>query len=108
MSGTDETFGTYTLNHTPYVYSHYNMCNIPIYFCNIDIQHLQHTSETSETLETYSYNMWFSPFFRTTQHRAGEWPILEICIVATIIVATAGQVVPAGGVAPTRSRTHHC
>jgi hypothetical protein len=39
------------------VYSHYNMCNIPIYFCNIDIQHLQHTSEASGTLEIYSRNM---------------------------------------------------
>jgi hypothetical protein len=27
-----------------YMYSHYNMCSIPIYFCNIDIQHLQHLS----------------------------------------------------------------
>jgi hypothetical protein len=36
-----------TLENTleTYVYSHYNMCNIPIYFCNIDIQQLQHTSE---------------------------------------------------------------
>jgi hypothetical protein len=42
-----------------YVYSHYNMCNIPGYFCNIDIQHLQHTSETSETLETYYCNIRF-------------------------------------------------
>jgi hypothetical protein len=43
------------LEHTleTYVYSHYNMCNILIYFCNIDI-HLQHISETFETLETYS------------------------------------------------------
>jgi hypothetical protein len=43
------------LEHTLeiYVYSHYNICNIRIYFCNIDIQHLQHTSETYETLETY-------------------------------------------------------
>jgi hypothetical protein len=41
------------------VYSHYNMCNIPISFCNIDIQHLQHTSETSKTLETYYCNMRF-------------------------------------------------
>jgi hypothetical protein len=40
------------LEHTLeiYVYRHYNMCNIPIYFCNIDIQHLQHNSETLETL----------------------------------------------------------
>jgi hypothetical protein len=52
MSRTDETFETY-------VYNHYNMCNIPIYFCNIDIQHLQHTSETSKTLEIYSYNIRF-------------------------------------------------
>jgi hypothetical protein len=39
-----------------YVYSNYNMCNIPIYFCNIDKQHLQHTPETSET---YYCNMHF-------------------------------------------------
>jgi hypothetical protein len=49
------------LEHTlkTYVYNHYNMCNIPIYFCNIDVQHLQHTSETTETPETYSCNMCF-------------------------------------------------
>jgi hypothetical protein len=35
------------------------MCNIPIYFCNINIKHLQRTSETSETLEIYAYNMCF-------------------------------------------------
>ena len=29
------------------------MCNIPIYFCNIDIKHLEHTSET---LETYAFS----------------------------------------------------
>jgi hypothetical protein len=29
----------YTLE--TYVYSHYNICNILTYFCNIDIQHLQ-------------------------------------------------------------------
>jgi hypothetical protein len=27
------------------------MCNILIYFCNIQMKHLQHTYETSETLE---------------------------------------------------------
>jgi hypothetical protein len=59
-----------------YMYSYYNICNIPIYFCNIDIQHLQYTSKTSETLQTYSCNMRFSTFFfRTTQHRVGEQPI---------------------------------
>jgi hypothetical protein len=42
----DETFGT----------DYCNMCNIPIYFCNIHMKHLQHTSET---IETYSCNMCF-------------------------------------------------
>ena len=32
------------------------MCNIPIYFCNIDIKHMQYISET---LETYVCNMRF-------------------------------------------------
>jgi hypothetical protein len=32
------------------MYSHCNICNIPIYFCNIYIKQLQHTSETLETL----------------------------------------------------------
>ena len=94
------------LEHTleTYVYSHYNICNMSIYFYNIDIQYLQHTSET---LETCSCNMRFSPFFfRTTQHRAGERLIMEIYIPATFIVAAAGRVAPAGGVAPTQSRTH--
>jgi hypothetical protein len=39
----------YIIGQKEYVYSHYNMCYIPINFCNIDIQHLQHTSETLET-----------------------------------------------------------
>jgi Na+-translocating ferredoxin:NAD+ oxidoreductase RNF subunit RnfB len=41
---------------TTYVYNHCNICNIPIYFCNIHTKHLQ---QTSETLETYAYNMCF-------------------------------------------------
>ena len=42
------------LKHTleTYVYINYNMCNIPIYFCNIDIQHLQYNSE-KKSLEIY-------------------------------------------------------
>jgi hypothetical protein len=44
----------YTLE--TYDYSHCNMCNIPIYFCNTNIEHLQHTSEI---LETYVCNMLF-------------------------------------------------
>ena len=41
------------------VYSHCNMCNIPIYFCNIHMKHLQHYSKIYETLETYACNMRF-------------------------------------------------
>ena len=41
------------------MYNHYNICNIPIYFCNINLKHLQHTSEISETLETDSCSMRF-------------------------------------------------
>ena len=66
MSGkTDETFG-----HTPktHMYSHCNMCNILIYFCNMHMKHLQHTSKTSETLETYTCNMCFQ-----VQHLLAAW-----------------------------------
>jgi hypothetical protein len=45
------------LSFVTYVYSHYNLCNIPIYFCNIHMKHLQHAYETPETLETYACNM---------------------------------------------------
>jgi hypothetical protein len=43
----------------PYLYNHCNICNIPIYFCNIHIKHLQHISEISETLATCACNMRF-------------------------------------------------
>jgi hypothetical protein len=49
-----------------YMYSHYNICNILIYFFSIHIKHLQHTSEIVETLKIYACNMCFSPFFRMT------------------------------------------
>jgi hypothetical protein len=42
-----------------YMYSHCNICNIPIHFCNIKMKHLQHPDKTSETLETYLCNMSF-------------------------------------------------
>ena len=48
------------------VYNHCNICNNPIYFCNIHLNHLQHASDPSETLEMYAYNMCFSPFFHAT------------------------------------------
>jgi hypothetical protein len=49
MKHWEQTFMTYL----------YNYCNIPIYFCNIHLNHLQHISETPETLETYARNMRF-------------------------------------------------
>jgi hypothetical protein len=57
LKKTDETFGKHTL--ATCLYSHYNMCNIPIYFCNIDVKHLQLTSEKFETLKIYVCNMRF-------------------------------------------------
>jgi hypothetical protein len=41
------------------VYSHCNMCNTSIYFCNIHKKHLQHTAETTEILETYAPSVHF-------------------------------------------------
>jgi hypothetical protein len=35
------------------------MCNVPIYFYNIDIKHLQYTSKIFETLEIDACNMQF-------------------------------------------------
>ena len=43
-----------------HVYSHCNMCNISIYFCNIKMKQLQYPDETYETLETHFYNMGFA------------------------------------------------
>jgi len=39
------------LKHTleTYVHRHSNMCNIPIYFCNIQIKHLKHLKHTLAT-----------------------------------------------------------
>jgi hypothetical protein len=50
------------LEHTleTYVYSHHNMCNIPIYFYNIKMKHSQHPDKTYETLQTYSCNIGFA------------------------------------------------
>jgi hypothetical protein len=36
-----------------YVYNHCNICNFPIYFCNIRMKQLKHTYETTKTLETW-------------------------------------------------------
>jgi hypothetical protein len=50
------TFATQTYTAT-YVYNHCNICNVPIYFSNIQIKQLKHTFETSETFETYVCNI---------------------------------------------------
>jgi hypothetical protein len=49
------------LEHTLqiYVYSYRKICNIAIYFCNIDIKYLQHISDISETLKIYICNLQF-------------------------------------------------
>ena len=68
MQHPDETLGNIRLEneikhleHTleTYVYSHCNMCNILIYFCNIKMKYLQHPDETSEIFETYSCKIVF-------------------------------------------------
>ena len=41
------------------MYNKCNVCNIPIYFCNIHTKPLQHTFKTTKTLETYACNMRF-------------------------------------------------
>ena len=42
-----------------YVYRDCNICNIQIYFRNIQMKHLQDTSKTCETLQTYVCIMHF-------------------------------------------------
>jgi hypothetical protein len=54
---TAETFGTML---TTYVYSHCNIFNILIYFCNIHKKHLQYAYETPERnirFATHAYNI---------------------------------------------------
>ena len=46
---------------TTYVYNHCNICNIPIYFCNIGIKQLQHTSKITKIFELYTCNMHHIP-----------------------------------------------
>ena len=57
---------------TIYVYNHSNICNIPIYFCNIHMKQLQHTYKISETLETQACNMCFQ-----AQHLLAAWTKME-------------------------------
>jgi hypothetical protein len=54
-----------------------NMCNIPIYFCNIRMKHLQHNSKTSETLKTYGCNMHLQRI-ATSPCCLGEWRLVVV------------------------------
>jgi hypothetical protein len=49
------------------------MCNILIYFCNIQIKHMKHPNEISETLEIYACNM---PFGVMSPCRLDEWRLV--------------------------------
>ena len=51
------------------------MCNIPIYFCNIDIRHLQHASKIFETLEIDACDMQFQ---RNILRCLGEWILVDV------------------------------
>jgi hypothetical protein len=39
------------------MYNHCNICNIPIYTCNIRMKHMQHTSKTSKTFKISACSM---------------------------------------------------
>jgi hypothetical protein len=56
------------------------MCSIPIYFCNIDIQHLQHISETSETLK---YTIATCAFSIASAYCLDEWRLFNTELEAT-------------------------
>jgi hypothetical protein len=77
------------LEHTleTYVYSYYNMCNIPIYFCNIDIQHLQHTLETSKILETYYCSMRFQHRNILLQYAVYAFSVASACCLDRLVDA---------------------
>ena len=47
----EKTYETLEHKLATYVYNHCDICNIPIYFCNIHIKYLQHAYETPETLK---------------------------------------------------------
>jgi hypothetical protein len=57
------------------------MCNILIYFCDINIKHLQHTSETSEhlkhTLETYIFSI-MSPCCLDELRLVVSWSLMPV------------------------------
>jgi hypothetical protein len=77
------------LEHTleTYVYSHCNMCNISIYFCNIHLKHLKHTLATCDI----SWCGLFRRLWRGTRAVAGSetgglphGPMLLLVLPATV------------------------
>jgi hypothetical protein len=57
-----KTYETFRTHDATYVHNYYNICNILIYFYNIDVKHLQHRSKAFETFKIYSCNMFFRLF----------------------------------------------
>ena len=82
-----------------YVHRHCNMCNIPIYFCNIDVKHLQHTLETSETLKTYVCNMRFPAQYHLAAWTNGGSSLRSSTSVWRSAAAPGARRCPSGGTA---------
>jgi hypothetical protein len=88
MPSSDETLANICLenemNHLKhtletYVYSHHNMCNIPIYFatsrwntCNIQMKHLKHLKHTLAT--------WALLGRTEARRRGGRWRHMELVV----------------------------
>jgi hypothetical protein len=85
-----ETLATYVYNKqmkywgytlATYMYNHYNIYNITIYFCNIPMKQLKHTSGKTETLETWACNMSekHPETLETQHHRAAMTYLVGKC-----------------------------
>jgi hypothetical protein len=100
----------YTLE--TYMYSHYNMCNIPIYFCNINIQRLQHISlKLLKHFELYICNMHripvqpppsFSSGCQQGQRASVPGPALLLALAALINERDGGARVASGAAGKAR------
>jgi hypothetical protein len=55
-----------------YVYNHCNICNIPLYLCNIRMKHSQHTSKTIETFKFYTCNIHCIPVWPPPPSASGR------------------------------------
>jgi hypothetical protein len=77
-----------------YVYSHCNMCKIPIYFYTIDVKHLQHTSET---FETYACNMCFPAKYHIVAWTNGGSSLRSSTPVQRLMAVNGGRRCPGRG-----------